>query len=340
VRKGVVVGRGYHHRAGLPHGEIEALSDAGERARGATLYVTLEPCAHHGRTPPCTDALIAAGVARVVFGMQDPNPTVVGHGREILQRAGVKVVGGVEANACAELNAPFAKLVTTGLPLVTVKLAASLDGRIATRNGDSQWITTEKSRRFVHQLRNRNDAVMVGANTVIEDDPQLTARLRGARDPLRVVIDGRLRLPLSAQVVQDSRCTPTIVVTTRNASARKVAQLEARGVEVWRLPVSSAAAKRTQPTAIDLRQVMRSLGERGLLSVLIEGGATLAAAALTAGVVDRLLLFYGPRLIGGDGRPMLASLGVESLQQALQLGTLQVRRFAGDLVVATEMVSR
>src|SRR5512135_2351615 len=195
-----VVGRGYHHQAGMPHGEIEALTDAGARARGATLYVTLEPCAHHGRTPPCTDAVIAAGVRRVVFGTRDPNPTVSGNGMVRLRAARIAVTGGVLQPDCDELIAAFRKHVTTGLPLVTLKLAASLDGRIATATGESRWITGPESRLFTQRLRNEHDAILVGAQTVIRDDPELTCRLRGGRNPLRVVLDGRLRVPLGARV--------------------------------------------------------------------------------------------------------------------------------------------
>jgi diaminohydroxyphosphoribosylaminopyrimidine deaminase/5-amino-6-(5-phosphoribosylamino)uracil reductase len=330
VADAAVVGRGYHRRAGAPHAEIEALRAAGPRARGATLYVTLEPCAHHGRTPPCTDAIIAAGVRRVVLGTRDPNPAVTGNGMGRLRGAGIEVASGIEQAACDELVAAFRKHVTTGLPLVTLKLAASLDGRIATASGESRWITGADSRRFVHRLRARHDAVLVGAETVIRDDPGLTCRVGGGRNPLRVVLDGRLRVPLRAQVLTNTGATATLVCTGRHAPATKVRRLQQQGVEVLRLPASGGH--------IGMKQLMRALGRRGIMSVLIEGGATVAAAAITARVVDRVLIFYAPKLIGGDGRPVFAPLGVRRLAQAPRLGRLRVRRFAADVLVATEIV--
>lgn len=325
-----LVGRGYHQRAGLAHGEVEALRDAGEKARGATLYVTLEPCAHHGRTPPCTDAVVAAGVRRVVVGTRDPNPAVVGNGVECLRAAGIEVTTGVEQAACDELIAAFRKHVTKGMPLVTLKLAASLDGRIATATGESRWITSDASRRYVHRLRAEHDAILVGAETVLRDDPELTCRLRGGRNPLRIILDGCLRLPLNAKVLANTGAAATLVVTGQQVSASKTRQIEARGATVVRLPAPAGR--------ISMSRVMRTLGRRGVMSVLIEGGATVAAAALAARVVDRLLIFYAPKLIGGDGRPMLGALGVRRLRQALRLAPLRVRRLATDVLLATEVL--
>jgi diaminohydroxyphosphoribosylaminopyrimidine deaminase/5-amino-6-(5-phosphoribosylamino)uracil reductase len=326
-----VVGRGYHHKAGQPHGEAEALHDAGARARGATLYVTLEPCAHHGRMPPCVDAVIAAGVRRVVIGTRDPNPHVRGNGAARLRAAGIDVTMGVEQAACDELIAPFRKHITTGLPLVTLKLAASLDGRIATATGESRWITGEASRRYVHRLRAENDAILVGAQTVLDDDPELTCRMRGGRNPLRVILDGRLRIPLSAKVLTNTRTAATLVVAGRQASAAKIRQIEARGATVMCLPATSGRFSMTR--------LMRALGKLNVASVLIEGGTTAAAAALAARVVDRLLIFYAPKLIGGDGRPMLGPLGVRRLLQTPRLGPLRVRQLAGDVLLATEVLN-
>jgi len=235
VAAGAVVGQGYHRRAGEAHAEVLALAEAGSRARGATLYVTLEPCNHHGRTPPCTDAIIAAGVRRVVFGVRDPNPLVRGGGGARLRRHGIAVELGVEAEACAELLAGFTSLVTRRRPLVTLKLAASLDGRIATSTGASRWITSPPARALVHQLRDEHDAIMVGAGTVIADDPQLTCRRRGGRDPLRVIVDGRLRLPLTAAVVSERAAAGTAVATAVRGGA-KLRALRRRGVRVVSLP--------------------------------------------------------------------------------------------------------
>jgi len=325
-----VVGRGFHRKAGLAHGEAEALRDAGKKARGATLYVTLEPCAHHGRTPPCTDAIIAAGVRRVVIGTRDPNPNVRGNGTGRLRAAGIDVNTGAEQAACDELIAAFRKHVTTGMPLATLKLAASLDGRIATATGESRWITSEASRRYAHRLRAEHDAILVGAETVLRDDPELTCRLRGGRNPLRVILDGRLRLPLKAKVLTNTQAAATLVVTGQQASVAKIRQIEARGATVVCLPARAGR--------ISMTRLMRMLGRRGIMSVLIEGGATVAAAALAARVVDRLLIFYAPKLIGGDGHPMLGPLGVRRLLQALRLGPLRARRLATDVLLATEVL--
>jgi diaminohydroxyphosphoribosylaminopyrimidine deaminase / 5-amino-6-(5-phosphoribosylamino)uracil reductase len=329
VAGGAIVGRGYHHRAGLPHGEIEALRDAGRRARGATLYVTLEPCAHQGRTPPCTDAIIAAGVRRVVYGSRDPNPAVPGNGATRLRHARIEVTGGVEPAACDELVKAFRKHVTKGLPYVTLKLAASLDGRIATATGASRWITGADSRRFVHGLRAEHDAILVGAETVIRDDPELTCRLRGGRNPLRLILDGRLRIPPSARVLTDTTSAATLVITGRQAAQTKVQRVAAGGAEVLRLPSTSGR--------ISMTYLMGRLARRGIMSVLIEGGAAVAAAAIAAGVVDRVLIFYAPKLIGGDGRPALGSLGVRRLDNAARLGPLRVKRFAADVLVSGDI---
>jgi diaminohydroxyphosphoribosylaminopyrimidine deaminase/5-amino-6-(5-phosphoribosylamino)uracil reductase len=329
VAHGTVVGRGFHRKAGAAHGEAAALHAAGARARGATLYVTLEPCAHHGRTPPCTQAVIASGVRRVVIGTRDPNPRVPGNGMRQLRAAGIEVSSGVLQAECDELLAAFRKHVTTGQPLVTLKLAASLDGRIATATGDSRWITGEDSRRYVHRLRAEHDAILVGAETIIRDDPELTCRMRGGRNPWRVILDGRLRLPLQARVLTNAAPAATLVITGHGVSAAKVRQVRERGVEV----VSLAAKAGRIPIA----RVMRELGKRNIMSVLIEGGATVATAALAAGVVDRMLVFLAPKLIGGDGRPMLETLGVRRVRDALAVGPLRVRRFARDVLIATQV---
>jgi diaminohydroxyphosphoribosylaminopyrimidine deaminase/5-amino-6-(5-phosphoribosylamino)uracil reductase len=324
VAGGEIVGRGYHRRAGEPHAEIEALRDAGERARGSTLYVTLEPCNHHGRTPPCTESVLAAGIRRVVFGVPDPNRDVKKGGAERLRRRGVEVVGGVEAESCGELIAGFARYAQIGRPLVTLKLAASLDGRIATRSGASRWITGSPARRFVHRLRNETDAVMVGAGTVIADDPALTCRVRGGRDPLRVIVDGRLRVPPHARVLTKDLARGTLLATV-TCRTKFVDRMRQDGVTVLVLPGRRGV--------LSLRQLLKMLGQRGVRSVVIEGGATLAGSALRERVVDRLLLFLAPKVIGGDGWPMISSLGVNRLADAPGVGPLSVSRLGGDLLI-------
>lgn len=325
VAGGEIVGRGFHRRAGSPHAEVEALAEAGPRARGATLYVTLDPCNHQGRTPPCSDAILAAGVRRVVIGTADPNPHVAGGGARRLAAAGVAVESGVEAGACAELIAGFATWARTGRPLVALKLAATLDGRIATATGASRWITGEPARRFAHRLRDEYDAVMVGAGTVIADDPALTCRRPGGRDPLRVIVDGRLRVPLAAQVLTKSAAPGTLVATTMR-SGKKLDALHRRAASILTLP-----GRRGE---LELGGLLARLGERGLRSVLLEGGAKLAAAALREGVVDRLFVFLAPKLIGGDGVPMLGPLGVRSMAEARAVRVLGVRRLGSDLLIS------
>lgn len=326
VRGGRIVGRGFTQPPGGPHAEIVALRQAGALARGATLYVTLEPCAHHGRTPPCVEAVRSAGIARLVIGCGDPNPRARGGGDQ-LASAGVKIVSGVLADECAEQIRFFTKHVRTGLPWVTLKLAASLDGRIATSDGDSRWITGEKARALVHEWRDTHDAILVGAETVRHDDPALTCRRRGGRDPLRVVLDGRLRLPLTARVVREG----TLVFTHRGASPVKVRQLRARGVEV--------VALRPRAGRLDWNDVLRALGERGVCSVLVEGGGLVAASALRSGAVDRLYLFYAAKLVGGDGRAMIGPLAVGEMAEALALEIVASRWLGGDLLLEARLQS-
>ncbi len=311
VRKDSVVGRGYHEQAGAPHAEVVALRRAGAKAKGATLYVTLEPCAHFGRTPPCVDAILAAGIRRVVIGCRDPNPTVPGRGAERLRRAGIRVRLGVLQRECAALISAFRKRVQTGMPWVTVKLAASLDGRIATKRGVARWVTESPARMLVHAWRNVHDAVLIGCETVRRDDPLLTCRLPGGRDPVRVVLDGRLRIPLGARVVSPSAAPGTWILTRRPAPEPRASALRRRGAKVVELPARNGR--------ISIRRALRALARRGISSVMIEGGATVATAAIAAGVVDRFLLFYAPKLVGGDGRPMAESLGVRTMTRALPL---------------------
>ncbi len=319
VRAGKRLGRGWHRRAGGPHAEVFALREAGARARGATLYVTLEPCSHVGKTLPCAELVLASGIRRVVVGTIDPNPRVRGRGIARLRRAGVDVRVGVLAEECRELTRDFEKHVTTGLPFVLLKVAATLDGRIATASGDSRWISAPASRRRAHQLRNRFDAVIVGSGTVLRDDPELTCRVRGGRDPLRVVLDGRLRSPESARVFRQDPARTRLY--TRAQGSAKARRLAARGVVV-------------RPGGADrpgsLRRVLRDLARAGGVSVLLEGGATLATRALREGLVDRLGMFFAPRLLGGDARGMLGPLGIRRVGDAFSLEILTLERVGPD----------
>jgi len=327
VRNGRIIGEGFHRRAGLPHAEREALRRVDGSTRGATIYVNLEPCSHHGRTPPCADALIEAGIKRVVVGMVDPNPLVRGRGLRRLRRAGITVDTGVLREECERLNEDFACFIRTGRPFVIVKLAASLDGRIAAASGDSQWISGEQARRLVHELRNRVDAILVGAETVRSDDPQLTCRKRGGRDPLRVILDGRLTIAPTARVcTQRSTASTLIAACDDHGQAEKQAQLEARGVQIVCLP--------GQNGQVPLRPLLAELGKQGHKSILIEGGGRVVAAALREGVVDKMLFFYAPLLLGGEGRAMIGPLGIDRVAAGQKLHTMTVERIGKDILVA------
>ncbi len=296
VADGEIVGAGHHERAGEEHAEVAALTEAGSRARGATLYVTLEPCNHVGRTPPCADAILAAKVARVVIGCRDPNPNVVGRGAERLAAAGIQVDIGCREDEARALIAPWAKFVTTGMPYVTLKLALSLDGRIASRTGASKWVTGPEARARVHLLRAQHDAVVIGVGTALADDPRLTVRDAPGHSPLRVIFDTKLRLPIAARLVQSAREIPTWVVCTTDASSAAEEQLVERGVEVLRAQPSSEG--RIEPIG-----AFRMLAARGVVAAMIEGGAELAGSVLAGGVVDQLHAFIAPILLGPRGRP-------------------------------------
>ncbi len=323
VKDGQVVGRGYHRRAGTPHAEVNALREAGEAARGATLYVTLEPCAHYGRTPPCTEAILAAGIRRVVIGCRDPNPKARG-GAEILASRGVEVKTGVLAEECAELCRFFLKSVKTGRPWVLAKVAMSLDGRIATREGDSKWITSEAARKVGHRLRAVYDAILVGRGTVQADDPALTARIPGGRDPIRIILDTRLTLPLSAKVF--NLPGKTIVWAGKEAPASKEKELTSKGVEVWRLA--------NEGKGVSLEEGLKEAVKRGILSILVEGGAAVHGSFFDSSLVDEIAFFYGPLIIGGKGaKEAIGGEGAATLAAAKRLLRYRIRRLKGSFLV-------
>jgi diaminohydroxyphosphoribosylaminopyrimidine deaminase / 5-amino-6-(5-phosphoribosylamino)uracil reductase len=311
VKEGRVVGRGWTQPGGRPHGETEALARSGAAARGATAYVSLEPCCHWGKTPPCTDALIAAGVARVVVPIEDPDPRVSGQGIARLRDAGIVVETGLCATEAAELNAGFLMRMREGRPLVTLKLATTLDGQIATHSGESRWITGPLARERAHLLRAFHDGVMVGGNTALRDDPLLTCRLPGLehRSPVRLVVDSRLRVPLTARIVAEARQVPTWFFTLRHGDKIRQEAFRACGVELIEVAADEGAG-------IDMGAAFRALGARGLTRILVEGGSLLAASLLRHGLVDRLAWFRASRLIGGDGVPAIAPFGLEALAAA------------------------
>jgi diaminohydroxyphosphoribosylaminopyrimidine deaminase/5-amino-6-(5-phosphoribosylamino)uracil reductase len=330
VRDGAVVGRGWTAPGGRPHAETEALRRAGAAARGATAYVTLEPCCHWGRTPPCTDALISAGVARVVVALRDPDPRVDGRGLRLLRAAGIVVEHGVLEAEAARVTAGFVKRVSDGLPLVTLKLASTLDGRIATRSGESRWITGPAARRAVHGMRGRHDAVLVGSGTVLADDPDLTSRLPGAtpRPTVRVVADARLRTPPGANLFNST--APTWIVTRPGHPEAALAALRARGAELIEVPAAPEGA------GLDTGAMLRALAVRGLTRVFAEGGAVLAAALLRAGLVDRLAWFHAPAVMGADGKPAADALPLDMLSAMPRFRRVSAAVLGPDLLTEFE----
>ena len=333
VKDGQVVGEGFHAYAGSDHAEVAALREAEAAAAGATLYVSLEPCCHQGRTPPCADQIVHAGIRRVVAACDDPNPSVSGRGIAALREAGITVEVGLFGEEAVRLNEAFFKYIRTGLPFVTLKVAASLDGKIATRTGESRWITGESARRRVHQLRNEVDAVLVGIGTVLRDDPLLTTRLGIAdqRDPIRVIVDNLARLPLRAKVVNRASTAPTILAVSQMAPRTKLEALEREGVQV--------IVVENSPRRVSLERLLELLGKRGILSVMIEGGAEINASALRKGIADKVLVFMAPILIGGKSTPTaVGGEGIESLAQALRLRDVRIERFDGDILVEGYLV--
>ncbi|MEW5785009.1 MAG: bifunctional diaminohydroxyphosphoribosylaminopyrimidine deaminase/5-amino-6-(5-phosphoribosylamino)uracil reductase RibD [Bacillota bacterium] len=328
VQNGEVVGTGYHQAAGGPHAEVIALRKAAEKARNAVLYVNLEPCAHHGRTAPCADALIKAGVIKVVAAMEDPNPLVAGRGFQKLAAAGIKIKTGVLEEKARRLNEVFVKYITTGTPFTAIKAAMSLDGKIATRSGESHWISGEKSRQFVHRLRHNYDAVMVGIETVLQDNPLLTTRLEGGggRDPLRVIVDSTARLPLDARLINPGSRARTLLAVTGAASPEKCAALREKGVEIAILP--------DREGRVDLAALLRKLGEMEITAVLAEGGGTLNYSLLQAGLVDKLFIFIAPLIFGGRQSPTaFGGEGIVSVDRAWPVEHLEMKQFDQDLLL-------
>lgn len=321
---GAVVGEGWHAAFGGPHAEVAALAAAGSRARGGTLYVTLEPCCHHGKTPPCTEAILAAGVARVVVGCQDPFPAVAGAGLDRLRAGGVVVTLGVCAAEAARLVAPFRTLLERRRPWVIAKWAMSLDGRVATAGGESRWISSVESRALVHALRGKVDAILVGSGTALADDPLLTARPPGPRTPLRIVLDGRARLSADSRLVRSARETPVLVAVAAGADLQRVRALEAAGCEVW---VSDAADRPGRLAAL-----LAELGRRRLTNMLVEGGPEVLGGFFDAGLVDEVWAFIAPRIIGGAAAVApVGGSGVAVLAAAAGIDVEEVSHPGGDL---------
>jgi diaminohydroxyphosphoribosylaminopyrimidine deaminase/5-amino-6-(5-phosphoribosylamino)uracil reductase len=330
VRDGAIVGEGWHEGPGTPHAEVHALAAAGPNARGATLYVTLEPCSHQGRTPPCAPKVREAGIARVVAAIRDPNPVVDGRGLALLAGGGLDVVDGVLADEAMVQNAGFFKHIRVGIPFVTLKMAASLDGKVAACDGSSRWITGEEARRDVHRLRAESGAVVVGAGTAAADDPSLTVRLDGyrGRQPLRVLVDGRGRVPARGALFDGT--APTLVATT--------AAVPERAVRAWRAAGAEVLVQERDGETVSVSGVMESLGKRGVVSALIEGGPTLAWSAVAEGAVDRFVLYVAPKLIGGSEAPgVLGGTGVAGIGDAVPGQIESVDRLGPDLRITASL---
>ncbi|WP_322905514.1 bifunctional diaminohydroxyphosphoribosylaminopyrimidine deaminase/5-amino-6-(5-phosphoribosylamino)uracil reductase RibD [Paenibacillus campi] len=324
VKDGRVVGMGAHLKRGTGHAEVHALNMAGAEAEGATAYVTLEPCSHYGKTPPCSDRLIAERIKRVVVAAVDPNPQVAGSGIERLRSHGIEVVTGVLAQRSERLNETFNKYITTGMPFVTLKTASTLDGRLAARTGDSKWISNAAAREHVHALRHRHQAIMVGIGTALADDPELTTRTEvPGLHPLRIVIDSQLRIPHDAHLL-NTEVAPTIIITTAQADVARIAELESHNVQV----LICGEGKH-----VDLHQALRRLGELEISSILLEGGGKLNGAMLEAGLVDRITLFFAPKLIGGDMSTFVFN-GFDQMSQAVTLDEVEVERLQDNVCIS------
>ncbi len=329
VRHGEVIASGYHRRAGSEHAEIEALAKIGKRGEESdTLYVTLEPCNHHGRTPPCTEAILGSGIKRLVVGMKDPNPKVSGGGCEFLAEKGIQVRTGVLESECRRLNEAFLKFVSTGRPFVVAKSALTLDGWTATASGHSRWITSEKSRQFVHRLRDRVDGVLVGIGTVLKDDPLLTTRLKRGRgrDPVRIIVDTHLRILDTAKVVNTEASSPTLIAVGAGLPSDRLKRVDRTGV--------SSLACPTKDGRIDLPALMDILGGMDMTSVLVEGGSTIMGSMIRERLIDKFYIFKAPKILGGnDGIPMAAGPGPQEMDECLRLKDIKVRRFDDDILV-------
>jgi diaminohydroxyphosphoribosylaminopyrimidine deaminase / 5-amino-6-(5-phosphoribosylamino)uracil reductase len=344
VLGGKIIGRGWHHRAGEPHGEIEALADARRRGlstRGATLYVTLEPCSTHGRTPPCTEAIAAAGIKRIIVGTTDPNPLHSGRGFEILRERGIQLTIGVLAEECAELNEAFNHWIVHETPFVTVKAAMTVDGKIATASGDSKWITGEKARAHGMKLREGVDAVVVGIKTVLADNPSLTVRLPGRihvkRTPRlrRIILDSLARTPLNAKVIRDEQAFLTTLFVSEAASKSRVAAL-AQAVKVVRTPL-----RRGSTSELDISWILKRLGSEQVTSVLVEGGGEVNGSFLLEGLANRVAFFYAPKLLGGrTARHGVAGAGVGSVDASIRLANIKWRRLGADLLLSARVAAR
>lgn len=327
VRDNIIIGEGFHERFGGPHAEINAFSSLKESAAGAEMYVTLEPCSHFGKTPPCANAIVKNKIKKVYIGMLDPNPKVAGRGAEILKNAGIEVETGILEEECRSINAPFLKHITTGLPYVVLKWAMSLDGKIACHTGESKWISCEESRAEVQALRNRYMGIMAGINTVLADDPRLTCRIEGGRDPYRIICDSSLKIPEDARVLNnDGKC----IIATVSENGEKIKALESRGAKIIKTPSKNGR--------VDLNYLMKELGASGINGILCEGGGTLDFALLESGIADRVIAYTAPILIGGqNAKTPVEGSGFAHIPDCVSLKNIKTRLCGSDIVTEAEV---
>ncbi|MFB3925261.1 MAG: bifunctional diaminohydroxyphosphoribosylaminopyrimidine deaminase/5-amino-6-(5-phosphoribosylamino)uracil reductase RibD [Syntrophales bacterium] len=325
VKKGRIIGEGYHRKFGGDHAEIDALNRATESVKGAEFFITLEPCTHHGKTPPCIHRLVEASPSRVVIGLSDPNPLVCGKGIEILRKHGIETKVGVLEKECREINEKFFKYIQRKIPFVTVKFAQSLDGRIATAAGHSRWISSPSSLKFAHRERSLHDAVLAGVGTIVRDDPQLTVRLVRGRHPLRIVLDSHLRIPSGARILQQQDIARTILVATGVHGKKKRALVEKMGIEVWQ-------TDQDQGGRVDLKKMLALLGEKGISSLLVEGGAETITSFLKENLADRLLVITAPKIIG-RGIEAVGELGIRRMEEAIPLIFRKIFRKGDDVII-------
>ena len=326
VKNGEIVGRGYHQIFGGAHAEIHAIHEGGTNCKDATLYVSMEPCAHYGKTSPCVDAIIKAGIKTVVAAVIDPNPITSGKGIQKLKEAGVEVVVGVMEVQAKRLNVPFFKLIQKGLPYVTVKWAMSIDGKIATHTGESRWITCEESRKYVHKIRGQMDGIVVGINTVMRDDPLLTCRIEGGRNPKRIVVDSNAALPVNSRLLSTINEGEIIVAVGKNAQRYRIEKLEQLGCKIVQ----------TQDVEgrVDLQELFRRLGEMELTNILVEGGSRIITSVIEGRLADRVMVFVAPVIIGGTGATSpVVGTGIEKMSEAAEINEVSIKRFSDDIVI-------
>jgi len=324
VKEGRVVGKGYHRKAGEPHAEVFAIQHAGGNVAGSTLYVTLEPCSHYGRTPPCTDLIIRSGIKKVVVSMIDPNPVVRGKGIRRLRDAGIDVTAGIMQDEAKEMNKVYIKNITRRMPYVIFKEAMTLDGRTATISGDSRWISSDSSRRYVHKLRSSVEGIMVGAGTVLKDNPSLTTHGVGEEQPYRIVVDSSLEIPLTARILNDRFRSKTLIVTTDNAPEKKIKVITKKGAGVIMV--------KRKGNLVDLNDLMKKLYELNIYRVLVEGGATLGGSLFKENLIDEIIIFVAPKLIG-NGKGVLEGYGVSRIRYARHLKDVIIKRIDGDIMI-------